>query len=136
MADYCTTADVTAELTYITISGSTTPSTDQVTQFCTDITADMDARMRAVGIDTPVTDSGLLPVLKPVAINGVKAKVLRALNIQDGDQERAGEYEQLYQDAMQRIERQPAIIRSTDTPGEPEGVPERDIAFSRGGAEW
>lgn len=136
MADYCLYTDVVRELPSITIGVATKPSTTEVTQFCTDITADMNARFRAVGLQTPITDSDVLAVIKPIAVNGVKAKVLRA-NV-DGEQETAGIYEDLYQEAMRRIEARPSILRETDSPGEPEGTSreDEDIAFSRSGSEW
>jgi len=136
MADYCLVADIIRELPSITIGADTKPSTTEVDQFCSDITADMDARMRAVGILTPVTDAEALKVLEPIAINGVKAKVIRA-NV-EGKQDTAVIYETLYQDAMKRIEQRPSIIRETDTPGQPEGSSreDEDIQFTRTGVEW
>lgn len=136
MADYCTTTDVIRELPSITIDGSSKPSTSDVDQFCFDITADMDSRIRAVGITIPVTDNDLLEILKPIAINGVKAKVVRAN--EEGEQETAAIYESLYQDAMRRIEQRPSILRETDNPGQPEGKSRDDdnIKFTRTGEEW
>lgn len=136
MADYCKTDDVVRELPSIIIGADTKPSTTEVDQFCSDITADMDARMRAVGILTSVTDAEALKVLEPIAINGVKAKVVRA-NV-EGKQETGAIYETLYQDAMRRIEQRPSIIRETDTPGQPGGSSreDEDIQFTRTGVEW
>jgi len=136
MADYCTTDDVVRELPSITIDVNTKPSTTEVDQFCSDITAEMDARMRAVGILTPITEADGLKVLEPIAINGVKAKVVRA-NV-EGEQETGAIYETLYQDAMKRIEQRPSIIRETDSPGQPEGSSreDEDIQFTRTGVEW
>ena len=136
MADYCATADVIRELPGITIDVTTKPSITEVDQFCSDITVDMDARMRAVGIPVSITDTDLLKFLTPIAINGVKAKVLRA-NV-EGEQDTAAIYETLYQDAMRRIEQRPSIIRETDSPGQPEGTSrdDEDIRFTRTGEEW
>lgn len=135
---YCTTDDVSRELPLITISADTRPSTSEVDQFCADVVADMDARMRGVGIVTPVTDAVALAVLAPIAVNGVKAKVLRAKRTEAGDAELASVYEQLYQDAMGRIERNPAIVRETDSPGTPQGTQrlDTDVPFTRRGDEW
>ena len=135
---YCATTDVIRELPNVTIDGTTKPSTTEVDQFCTDIDAEMDARMRAVGLIVPVTDADGLAVLKPIAVNGVKAKVLRATHIQDGEDGQAVTYEELYQSAMQRIENNPSIIRETDSPGQPQGTArdDDDILFTRTGTEW
>ena len=64
MAVYCYAGDVVRELPNIEISVATKPSTSEVYQFCVDISADMEARMRAVGIITPVIDADLVKVLK------------------------------------------------------------------------
>lgn len=138
MADYCNKDDVIRELPNITIDATTKPSETEVTQFCMDITSDMDSRMRAVGITVPVMDEDLLKVLKPIAINGVKAKVLRAKQLEEGDEERAATFEELYQAALERIERRPSILREEDAPGQPQGTARKDedIRFTRTGEEW
>ena len=138
MAVYCYAGDVVRELPNIEISADTKPSTSEVYQFCVDVSADMEARMRAVGIFTPVTDADLLKVLKPIAINGVKAKVLRAKQFEEGDEERAATFEELYQGALERIERRPSILREEDSPGQPQGTERKDedIRFTRTGEEW
>lgn len=135
---YCTADDVIRELPLITINAETKPSTAEVDQFCTDIDAEMNARMRGVGIITPVADPNALAVLKPIAINAVKAKVLRAKKAETADAELASVYEQLYQDAMGRIEKNPAIVRENDSPGMPQGAArlDADIPFTRRGSEW
>jgi len=138
MADYCTNNDVIRELPNIKIDETTKPSDTEVTQFCSDITAEMDARMRAVGITIPVDDEDLLKVLKPIAVNGVKAKVLRSKQLEEGDEERAATFEELYQGALERIERRPSILREEDSPGQPQGTEreDTDIRFTRTGEQW
>lgn len=133
MANYCTVNDIERELPKITITAEA-----DVTQFCTDITAEMEARMRAVGITVPVTDADLLVVLKPIAINGVKAKVLRTKQLEEGDEERSATFEELYQAALERIENRPSIIREEDSPGQPQGTErnDNDIPFTRTGEDW
>lgn len=133
---YCDSYDVQAELPYITITESTDVTTAEVEQFCADIAADMDTRMRAAGIPVPVADTTALEFLVPIAVNGVKAKLLRAKRLQEGDGDRAQTYEQLYQDAMQRIERNPAMVREDDNPGQPEGSTRGAPPLSRDGSEW
>jgi hypothetical protein len=135
---YCVTADVSAALPDITIGLATKPTTAQVDQYCLDISADMDRRFNAVGITVPVVDADLLAFLKPIAVNGVLAKLLRAKQAEDGSGEQAATFEGLYQDAMQRIEMRPSILRETDAPGRPQGTARStdDIAFTRTGTEW
>ncbi len=136
MADYCTTADVVRELPHVKIDVTTKPSADEVTQFCADITADMDARFRAVGLEVPITAADPLKVVKPIAANGVKAKVLRSKQL--GDQPQTVDYEKLYQDAMARIERNPSIVQAQDAYGQPEGTEreDEDIKFRRTEDDW
>ncbi len=136
MADYCQTVDVIRELPYITINASSKPSSSEVDQFCVDVSAEMNARLRAVGISVPVVDDDLLAILLPIAINGVVAKVLRAN--QDGEFENAKTYEDLYQEALKRIEARPSILREDDSPGEAEGTAreDTDISFTRTGEDW
>lgn len=136
MASYCVTDDVVRELPYLTIDATSKPSHAEVDEFCFDLTADMDARFRAVGIEVPITDEDLLMVVKPIAVEGVKAKVLRAN--QDGEFETAKIFEDLYQEAMKRIEARPSILRETDNPEQPEGTSREDenIKFTRSGSEW
>jgi hypothetical protein len=138
MADYCTSDDVIRELPEVKIDTNTKPTKAEVDQFCSDITAEMDARLRAVGIAVPVTDEDLLKVLKPIAANGAKAKVLRAKQLEEGGGERAATFEELYQSALGRIEERPAILREVDSPGRPEGTAreDEDIRFTRTGDEW
>jgi len=136
MANYCTAEDVIRELPHIKIDATTKPSTTEVGTFCLEITADMDARMRAVGILIPITDEDVLKVFKPIAVNGVKAKILRAKQL--GDQEQTIIYEKLYQDAMARIERNPVIVQKQDFFNQPEGTSreDKDIRFTRAGYDW
>jgi hypothetical protein len=135
VADYCVSDDVIRELPEVTIDSTTKPSKTEVDQFCSDVTAEMDARLRAVGISVPVTDADLLKVVKPIAVNGAKAKVLRAKEEED---ERAATFEELYQSALGRIEARPSILRETESPGQPEGTArdDDDIRFTRTGDEW
>ena len=80
----------------------------------------------------------LLKVLKPISINGVKAKVLRSKQLEEGDEERAQTFEDLYQGALERIEQRPTIVREEDKPGQPQGTErdDDDIRFTRTGEEW
>ncbi len=136
MANYCTSDDVIRELPYITIDATSKPSLADVNQFCQDISVDMDARLRTVGIDVPVEDDDLLLILLPIAINGVIAKVLRAN--QDGEFENAKVYEDLYQRDLARIEQRPSILRENDSPGQPEGTArgDKDIRFRVKTEDW
>jgi hypothetical protein len=136
MASYCLTEDVIVELPYLTIDETSKPSEAEVDEFCFEVTAEMDARFRAVGILVPITDEDALMVVKPIALNGVKARALRAN--QDGEFENAKIYEDLYQDSMKRIETRPSILGEQNNPEQPEGSSreDEDIKFTRSGSEW
>jgi hypothetical protein len=135
---YCTTADVLKQLALSEISATSDPSITDVDQYCIDISAEMDARMRAVGVALPVTDADRLIHLNEVAVNGVAAKVLRAKTVKGGDPEWADTYQGLYDAKMARIVERPAIVGATDYPGQPEGTErdDDDIQVTRLGTEW
>ena len=111
---YCAHADVSAQLKRLTLSGTSAPTTTEVGTYADLISADMDSRMQAVGITVPVTDATKLNVLKPIAVNGVIAMILRAVQ---SVAENAAEYQRLYDEAMDRIMAAPAIIQNTQSSG-------------------
>ena len=130
---YATIGDVGAKLQHITLSETSNPSSSEVTDMLTEIEALMDARFNAVGIDTPVTDSDKLNVVKPILINGAIAQVLRSI---DMESEAAAVHQKLFDDAMKHIEKNPAILDTWQSYSIPGGSERGKPHFSRGGAEW
>lgn len=114
---YCTWQDVNAKMQEIEIDANSNPNITEVTEFINEISADMDAKMQSAGITVPVTDADKLLVLKPIAVNGVKAEVLRSV----GQYEDAESLQKLYDAAMNSIINNPAIIEAeeatTTSPG-------------------
>ena len=134
MADYCAVADVQLELQHLTLSGSTKPTTTQVTTWCGEVTADMDARFNAVGITTQVSDASKLKVVKATAVNWVMWKILEALNVES---DAAGRRKKSYDDSMKNIEKHPSIIEETSTVvSTPAGASAGERPFTRGGNNW
>ena len=111
MADYCAVTDVQTNMqNFSTFSESTDPSSTEVETFCGQITAEINARMNAVGITTPVTDTEKLKLLKLISLDGVIALVLNSLEMES---EEGARRQQRYDAALKRIEKAPAIIEET-----------------------
>jgi glyceraldehyde-3-phosphate dehydrogenase/erythrose-4-phosphate dehydrogenase len=133
---YAVTADVSSDLKRLTAFGaSTVPTTTEVTAYLDEISSDMDAKMQAVGIIVPVTDSGKLKVLKTICVNGAAARVFRVLN---GEAEAAMVRQGLYDDAMARIMKNPGIIASAQSSASaPSGSTAQETRpFSRDSKDW
>ena len=137
MADYCAVADVQLELQHLTISVSTKPTSTQVTTWCGEVTADMDARFNAVGITVQVSDSGKLKVVKAISVNWVMWKILESLNVESAA---AGRRKKSYDDAMRNIEKNPSIIEETSVVSSPPAGASAgnagSRAFTRSGKDW
>jgi len=134
---YCTWQDVSAKMQEIEISADSNPNITEVNGFIDEVSADMDVRMQSVGIDVPVTLADKLLVIRPIAVNGSKAEVLRSV----GMYEEAKAVQGLYEDAMNRIVDNPTIIQAEETvsqaPGfyQPPATPIID-RFERGVKQW
>lgn len=134
MANYCTYSDVQAKLQNITLTDSSNPTTTEVTAFCTQVTEWMNARFRVVGIDTPITDSNLLDLVKPIAANGVTAEVLRSVEMES---ESAAVFQDLYERALEKIEQNPSILQENTVLASPGGsMSLRPRAFRKGEQDW
>jgi hypothetical protein len=110
MADYCALADVQQKMQHITFTVTSKPKTTDVTHFCGEITVEMDAKMRSVGVTLPITDADKLELLQKISINGVIAIVYRSIEMET---ERSEMYQKLYEDALNEILENPAIISET-----------------------
>lgn len=134
MADYCSISDVQVDLQRLTLTSSTDPSTTEVTTWCGQVTAEMNSRMNAVGITTPVTDSTKLDMLKAIAVDWVMWKILGSLNVEsDAAQRRKTSYD----NSMQRIEKNPSIIEETSVAySAPDGAKASSRPFRRGSKDW
>lgn len=131
---YCTYSDIQQKLQNITLDATSDPSTAEVTEFCDQVSADMDAKMNAVGVATPVTDSEKLKVLKRISTNGVLAEVYRSINAEDEASER---YQVLYDKAMGDIMKSPDIMGTAVNEESPShGFGEPSARYSRTGEPW
>lgn len=134
MANYCTFSDVEKKIQLMPFTATSNPNQTDVTSFCTDITAMMDARFRAVGIATQITDADLLAVVKPIATDGAGAMTYRSVgNIED-----AAACQTLFDNAMKGIEKNPLILSPSvsekdSSPGGQTGVTQ---PFKRNVKEW
>ena len=107
---YCTTTDIQAKIPYTTFSATSKPTLTQVSDYCDDISADMDEKFQSVGVTVPVTDSDKLKLLTRVACFGVVAEVYRS---QDNNIEKAKMYQDLYDKEMKYILANPDILLAT-----------------------
>lgn len=131
---YCTSADANKKLQHIELTEISDPNNVEVTTFCEDITELMDARFRAVGISTPITDTTLLKVVRPICVNGVTAEILRSLEIEP---ENSVVRQTLFEDAMKAIEKTPAILETGSTPADsPAGLTGVTQPFQRNVKAW
>jgi len=130
---YCNVVDIKRRLQHVTIDTTSNPTSEEVTEFCERISKEMDARMNAVDIDTPVTNADRLSVLKMIAEDGVIAIVLMSIDVET---DRAVLHRDYYDAGMKRIEKSPAIIRTDDVAGGPGGSTAPPRAFTREGKEW
>lgn len=135
MANYCTYTDVEKKLQHIPITESSDPNQTEVTSFCTDITALMDARFRAVGITTQITNTELVKVVLPISVYGVCAIVMRSLELVS---EAADVWQKLFDDAMKGIEKNPLILSTgtSEIDSAPGGLTGVTQPFSRGVKQW
>lgn len=85
---YATYTDVTARLPGRTISGSTSPSTTDITSWITYAEAEIDSTLTAIGLDPPITDATGIEVLKGIACLYAEGQTRLALdtnNAGEGD---------------------------------------------------
>jgi hypothetical protein len=108
MADYCGVGEVAAELPHLTINATSKPTMAQVTTWCGEVTAEMDAHFAAAGIVVPVTNAAKLKVVKQIAIYGVAARIMIALEVVGGG--KALDYNTMYRQRLKDIDANPAML--------------------------
>ena len=134
---YCVLADVQVQVQRIPFTSSSQPSSTQVSGFIVDIEAIMNQRFKAVGIAAPITDAEAVAMLKSVAVNGVAAMAYRSIN---AESEIAKTFQDLFESAMENIEKNPNLLTTVDT-GAPSTVGYNDKAsesrlFKAGERQW
>lgn len=101
---YCTSSDVQALLPKFTLSATTKPNTTQVTQFCDDVSAEVDIYLARGGVTTPVTTpTTLVTWLRKVAQAGTAALTLKAMfpdQLGPAETPAYAFFEKQYQDAL------------------------------------
>lgn len=135
---YCTVHYLNSMAAHIDIDGDSTPSAADVEIIISSIDAQMDARFKAVGVATPITDSTLLEIVKPISAHGTLAVVYRSMGVEP---EAAATFQDLYDKAMDKIEKRPSILSTgTTESAAPTGTTARyndaDPPFERGVTQW
>ena len=120
---YCTAADVKAKLPRI-LRGSDSPKSiitnADIDNECLKISAEMDVRFKAIGINVPVNVDSSERVkrnLNRIAVNGTAASILKSnVNEDDRNYDLAEMYERQYYSDIQRIEQNGLGLEDEDTP--------------------
>lgn len=106
---YCTYTDVEANMQYMSFTATSKPTQAQVTQYCTEISQEMDNKMQTVGISVAVVAASKIEQLQMIAIHGVTAKVYRAVQMI----EMSKEFQRLYENALKDLLANANIINAT-----------------------
>ena len=131
---YCSVGNVTNGFKRIPLDDDSHPSMDEVTTFCDEISLEMDAQIQTKGISVPVTGTDAVKVLRDTALNGVIAKMLRAV---DMEVDAAKMYQQLYDSKMKKMIENPEMLSAevSDT-GVGSAADTYDRKFKMGEREW
>lgn len=140
MANYCALSDIQAKVQSTTFSdgpspAATQPTATQVTDFCLQITADMDQKFLGYGISLPI-DASKADYLRRIATFGVLAEVYDAM---DTEPKKAERFSLKYEKEMEFIRDNHHMLEVTGaTPAPPEGTsPDRDsVPFPEGEDSW
>jgi hypothetical protein len=138
---YVALTDIQAHLQNLTISSTSKPTTLQVNGFISLVEAQVDQRLRVLGMSTvPAVDNEIVTFLKPIIIHGVLAMVYRGLN---AESEAAATFQSLFDAAMDLLEKDPAIVKIEETASAavPAGgysatVSELERTFQREKKQW
>lgn len=110
MEKYCSVDDVKQKLQQIEITSLSDPTELEVDEWCRLTTVNMKSEFRAAGIVLPITDSEKLSMLSDICSDGVCARVLMYLELQE---DRSSKYNELYEGAMTKIVKNPGILTIT-----------------------
>ena len=110
---YLSTSDIERELSY-DFSASTEPTDTEISEFISQVEADLNGQLSSVGVSVPVSSSsspGSFALLKQAATWGVCARVLGAYGgLITSDAPKAEIYWQRYKDFLIRVRENPAIL--------------------------
>lgn len=133
---YCTYQDVQHNLQYLVLKPDSKPSIDDVTAFCEQVAADIDARLNAAGISLPVENPGKLVLLGKIAADGVTARIFRSFNTEQA-LESAKAFQEEYDKAIQSITTDPLIIEAASLSASPGYLKtERENKYQREDRNW
>ena len=121
---YCDLADLRAALPQRTFSATSVPTDAQAETHIKDVAEEINAVVGRVGYAIPVSDTRGVKVLKQVNIYGAAAKVERAIAAGAGGvSEAAAQYEDLYQDRLDRLSKNTLRLGTVGSPANarPEG---------------
>lgn len=133
---YCTVNDVNNYAANLNITGTTDPTSAAVSGMITSVSAEMDQQFKVVGVTTPVTDSDVLEMLKPVCAFGTIARIYRSLNL---DEEMIDGAKDEYSTLMKELIKNPSLLGTATEDGPIPGGTTReedDRVFQRTEKQW
>lgn len=115
MGNYITTTDIAGQFPSLEITATSKPSTTQVDEYITNIEAQIDGCLRAMGITVPVTDAEAKAYLKQIAIDGASWRFLSAKFCGCSEEvERAEGFRRSFMDGLKMLKNVPRVV-STET---------------------
>lgn len=131
---YCDLADVTERLPKMTISATSSPSTADVTAWCSHVSDSIiDPEIRTV-ITLPVTDSSGLAYLKEMAILWCVAEFYRSQRMES---DYAANYQGQFNKMLDRIMKNPSVLAPPQSyASKPASSTRLQSEYKRGEAAW
>jgi predicted component of type VI protein secretion system len=131
---FCTVDDVRAKIQHITIDATSKPTETTVTDFCGQVSALTEIKLRSYGLTLPITDSTVLEALRNVVSESAAATVLRSI---DMESEEAKDRQEIYDKFMKDIQKNPGHIDPTLSTAETSTIPggvtvEKKVRYTRG----
>lgn len=131
---YCTVDNINESAVHLDIDSTSEPTALEVADMISQVDTYIDQNLQAAGIDVPITDASLLSVVKPLSINGVLARIYRAIEM---DPEREARHQELFDRELRRLMDTPAILATgTRSVSSPSGSDRGTPPFERGASNW
>ena len=103
---YCTSSDVQSEIQNTDFDTTTRPTLAEISQFCLDVSGQLDAILKGYSVTVPVTDATTLLFMKRVALSGVCSRVFFAIG---QEPEKAKFYQDQFDRNVDMIRKNPNI---------------------------
>ena len=131
---YCTAEDIVAKLPFLLRNAKSEKALipdENINEVCDEISAEMDSRFSAVGINTPVgviDNERLRRNIRRISVNGVCASILKSTPSQERYASLQASYEEQYYRDIAKIERDGLDTEDSDMAGAPTFGPDKYIS--------